>query len=116
MGGGFRSAAIAPGGAATVRSSPMAANAFAPGGFRSGNFRGGGFRHGFRHGRGFGIGAFGIGLGYGLYGPYGYYDDYYDYPDYAYDDAYYDNGGCYVVQRRVRTPYGWRIRPIQVCS
>jgi hypothetical protein len=60
------------------------------------------------------LGAFGIGLGYGLYGPYGYYDDYYDYPYYA--DAYYDDGGCYLVQRRVLTPYGWRLRRVQVCS
>jgi hypothetical protein len=88
----------------------MAANAFAPGGFRSGNFQGGRFHHGFHRGRGFGIGAFGVGLGYG------YYDDYYGYPDYAYDDTYYDNGDCYVVQRRVHTPYGWRLRPVQVCN
>lgn len=49
----------------------------------------------------------------GFWGP-GY--DYWDYPDYAYDDSYYDNGACYIVQRRVHTPYGWRIRPVQVCS
>jgi hypothetical protein len=61
------------------------------------------------------VGAFGLGLGYGLYDPY--YADYdYGYPDYAYDDSYYDNGGCYVVQRRVYTSYGWRLRPIQVCN
>jgi hypothetical protein len=54
-------------------------------------------------------------LGY----PYAHYGDYdYDYPyyDYAYDDSYYGDGGCYVVQRRVHTRYGWRIRPIQVCG
>jgi hypothetical protein len=101
----------------------MAANAFAP---RAGNalggrgfadrghdFRGRGFDRGFR-GRRFALGAFGG----GLYG----YDDYYDYPDYgyypdyAYDDSYYDNGSCYVVQRRVHTKTGWRVRPVQVCS
>ena len=42
--------------------------------------------------------------------------DYWDYPDYAYDDSYYDNGNCYVVQRRVHTSYGWRVRPVQVCG
>ena len=92
----------------------MAANAFAPGGFRGGDFHGGGFHgRGFHHGRGFALGAFGVGLGYGLYGPY---DDYYDYPDYAYDDSYSYNGDCYVVQRRIYTPYGWRLRPVQVCN
>jgi hypothetical protein len=98
------------------RSGPLAANAFAaPNGFRSAGFRGRNFDHGFRHhGRRFGFGAFAVGLGYGLYGPY--YDDYYDYPDYAYDDAYYDDGGCYVVQQRVLTTYGWRLRPVQVCN
>ena len=51
----------------------------------------------------------------GFFGP-GYYDDYWDYPDYAYNDYYYDNGGCYIVHRRVHTPYGWRIRPVEVCG
>jgi hypothetical protein len=48
---------------------------------------------------------------------YGYYNDYYDYgyPYYAgYDDYYGDS--CYIVRRSVRTPYGWRIRPVQVCG
>jgi hypothetical protein len=116
-GGGVRSAAIgSPGMAAIgrsgVRSGPMAANAYAP---RSGvAFAGRGFRGrdgGFRHGRGFALGAFGA----GLYGPYGY-DDYYNYPDYAYDDSYTDEGGCYVVQRRVHTRHGWRLQPVQVCG
>jgi hypothetical protein len=103
----------------------MAANALAPDGFRGGGFRAGGFRdrdfgRGFHHHRGRRF-AFGVGLGYGLYGPYGYDDDYYGYPDYAYGDtyygdSYYDDGGCYVVQRRVHTRYGWRLRPVQVCS
>jgi hypothetical protein len=106
-GGGFRSAAISPG-AGGFRGAPLAANAFARPGFRGGDFD-----RGFRHHRGRGF-AFGVGLGYGLYGPYGYYDDdYYDYPYYS--DAY-DDGGCYVVQRRVLTPYGWRLRPVQVCG
>ncbi len=78
--------------------------------FHGGGFHGGGF-HGGGHGRRF---AFGSGLGYGFY-PYGYYDDYaYDYP-YGYD-SYYDNGNCYVVQRRVHTAHGWRRQPVQVCG
>jgi hypothetical protein len=60
--------------------------------------------------------AFG-GLGYGLYG---YDDGYYDYPygydPYATSDSYYDNGDCYVVQRRVHTTHGWRRQPVQVCG
>lgn len=75
-------------------------------------FRGGGFHHGFHHGRRFPLFA----AGFGFYGPYAYYDDYYDYPYYAYDDSYYDDNGCYIVQRRVLTPYGWRFRPVQVCG
>jgi hypothetical protein len=80
---------------------PLRKTAIGSGGFRSGafaanGFRGGGFRHGFRHrGRGFAFGAFALGLGY----PYAYYGDYdYPYYDYAYDDSYYGDGGCYVVQ------------------
>jgi hypothetical protein len=102
MGGaGFRAAAIGGG----VRSA-----AFPAGGFR------GGFHPGFRHrGFPFGAAAVGIGLGYGLYGGYGYYDDYYPYYG-GYDDSYYGDSGCYIVRRSVRTPYGWRIRPVQVCG
>ncbi len=76
-------------------------------GNRNGSFGRSGFdHHGFHHGRRF----FGGGV---FFGPDVY--DYGYYPDYAYDD-YYDNGGCYIVNRRVHTAYGWRIRPIQVCS
>jgi hypothetical protein len=107
-GGGFRSAAIGGGG---LRSAAI--GGFRSGAFAANGFRGGGFHHGFRrHGRGFASGAFALGLGY----PYSYYDDYYPYYDYAYDDAYYGDGGCYVVQRRVHTRHGWRIRPVQVCG
>jgi hypothetical protein len=86
------------------------------GGGHGGGF-GGGFHGGGFHGRGFGygIGGFGlgVGLGYGLYGPSGYYGDY-GYPYYAgYGD---DDGGCYLVHRRVRTPYGWRIRRVEICN
>jgi hypothetical protein len=93
----------------------MAANAFAPAAVHTAaghGIHGGDFHHGFHHGRGFALGA----VGAGLYGPYGTYDDSYNYPDYAYDDSYYDNGGCYVVQRRVHTKHGWRLHPVQVCS
>jgi hypothetical protein len=69
------------------------------GGF-AGGFHGGGFHGGF-HRRAF------VGLGFGPY-----YDGYYPY---AYND-YYDDGGCYIVRRRVHTRYGWRIRSIQLCG
>ena len=86
--------------------------AFAPGGFRGGNFAvnnwRGGFHPGFRHRR-FPIVAAGFGLGYGAYG---YYDDYYGYDD----SYYYGDSGCYIVRQSVLTPYGWRIRPVQVCG
>jgi hypothetical protein len=119
-GGGLRSAQIGAGGAAAigggaVRSGPMAANAFAPAAGHTAaghDIHGGDFHRGFHHGRGFALGA----VGAGLYGSYGTYDDSYNYPDYAYDDSYYDNGGCYVVQRRVHTGHGWRLHPVQVCS
>jgi len=57
---------------------------------------------------------FGRRFGFGFYP----YDDYaYDYPyGYGYNDAYYDNGSCYVVQRRVHTTHGWRLQPRQVCG
>jgi hypothetical protein len=41
-----------------------------------------------------------------------YYGGYYPY---AHND-YYDEGGCYLVRRRLMTPYGRRIRPVQVCE
>jgi hypothetical protein len=85
------------------------------GGFHGGGFHGGGFHGGFGRRFGYGVGAFGlgVGLGYGLYGPYGYYGDY-GYP--YYDDYYADETSCYLVRRRVHTPYGWRIRPVEICG
>ena len=54
----------------------------------------------------------GGGLGFGGYGAYGYGG--YGYPDaYGYYDDE-DDGGCYLVRRRVMTRYGWRIRRVQV--
>lgn len=73
------------------------------GGFRGGGFRGGGFR-------GAGIG---LGLGLGLAAPY-YYGGY-GYRGYPYGYSSYYDPGCYVVRRRVWTPYGWRIRRVTVC-
>ena len=70
----------------------------ARGGGRGGGFRGGGFR-------GAGIG---LGLGLGLAAPY-------YYGGYPYGYAGYYNDGCYVVRRRIWTPYGWRIRRVPVC-
>ena len=60
-----------------------------------------GFRHGFHHRRFF-VAGFGGGF-------WPYYDDWYDYP-------YYYEGGCYIVQQRVHTRFGWRIVPVQVCG
>jgi hypothetical protein len=78
------------------------------GGFRGGGFRGGGFRGGGFRGAGIGLG---LGLGLGLAAPY-YYGGYGGYP-YGYGSYYGD--GCYVVGRRIWTPYGWRIRRVPVC-
>jgi hypothetical protein len=80
------------------------------GGFGGGGFHGGGFHGGFGGGglRGGGFRGRGFeGYGFGLY-----YDGYYPY---AYND-YHDEGGCYPVRRRLMTPYGRRIRPVQVCG
>jgi hypothetical protein len=107
---------------------------FSGGGFGGGGFHGGAFAGGFHGGpgpvvRGGGFHGFGPGpvvrgthghdYGYHHYGcrPYGYWGDYaYDYPYYTYDDSYYDNGSCYVVQRRVHTARGSRLQPRQVCG
>lgn len=84
---------------------------FHGGGFHGG-FHGGGFHHGF-YGRGFGWG-----LGLGLAAPYaygwGYPYGYYGYP-YAYG-GYVDDGGCYLVRRRIHTRHGWRWRRVEVCE
>src|SRR5665213_2059809 len=70
---------------------------FGGGGFHGGGgFRGGGFHGGFGRGVGFGALGLGLGLGYGYYGGYGY----------PYYDGYYaDDGGCYVVRRRIPVSY-----------
>ena len=102
-GGGFHSAAIGGGG---FRSAAIGSGGFRSGAFTARGFRGAGFHQGFHHGRRFAFGAFALGVGY----PYAY-ADYYPYYDYAYDDGYY-GGDCYLVQRRVLTRYGWRIRPV----
>jgi len=86
------------------RGGGLGGGGFHGGGFH-GRFAGGGFHGGRFHG-GFHRRAF-VGLGFGSY-----YDGYYPY---AYND-YYDDGGCYVVRRRVMTRYGWRVRPVQVCG
>jgi hypothetical protein len=105
VGPGFRTAAFSPG----VRGGAFAAN----NSFRTGMHSG--FRH---HHRGFpfAAAAIGAGLAFGAY-PYGYYDDYYDYP---YAASYYDDygygDGCYIVRKRIWTPYGWTLRRVQVCG
>jgi len=78
------------------------------GGFRGGGFRGGGFRGG-----GFRGAGIGLGLGLGLAAPY-YYGGY-GYRGYPYGYSSYYDPGCYVVRRRVWTPYGWRHRRVTVC-
>jgi hypothetical protein len=108
-GGGFHGGGLGGGG---VHVGGVASEGFPGSRVAGGVHEGGGLR-----GRGFhdhgGRFRFGSRLGFGPYGPYGYYDDYaYDYPY----DSYYDNGGCYVVQRRVHTVHGWRQRPVQVCG
>ena len=59
---------------------------------------------------GFGVRGAGFrGRGFGFFGPYAYGD----YPYYYGDDF---EGGCYLVTRRVLTPYGWRRRRVEVCD
>jgi hypothetical protein len=96
--------------------SPTTASAragFHGGGFHGGGFHGGGFRHGggFHRGfgPGFGLGAVGLGLGLAA-APFAF-----GYP-YGYGSYAYYGGGCYLVPRRVWTPWGWRLRRIEVCD
>jgi hypothetical protein len=113
IGGGgsaFRSGAIVGGGPGGMRVGGFTANSRA---FTANN----GFHRGFdHHGAGFNHRRF-RNPGFAFVGAYAF-DDYYDYYDYpyGYDDSYYDNGNCYVVQRRVHTRAGWRVRPVQVCG
>jgi hypothetical protein len=113
-GGGFaRSAAVGGGFARSAAVGGNFARSAAIGGAGAvafNHFHGGGFHHGF-HRRGF------IG-GFGYDGPYAYDDGYYDDPSYYTDNSYYqdDSNGCYIVQQRVHTRYGWRLRPTQVCG
>jgi hypothetical protein len=73
------------------------------GGFHGGGFHGG-FHGGFRPGfRGFGP-LVGVGVGLGLAAGY----PYWGYPGYGYGD------GC-LAPRRIWTPYGWRVRWVNVC-
>lgn len=111
MGAGFRGAAIGGGGfwSAAIGGAPFR-HSFAAAPLH------GAVQHG-QHHRRFPIAAPAIGFGLG----YGAWRSYYDsgYPYYAgyYDDAYYyRDGGCYIVRQRVLTPFGWRIRPVQVCG
>jgi hypothetical protein len=86
------------------------------GGF-GGGFHSGAYAGGFHGGLGPAIRGFhGHDYGHLRYGyrPYGYWNDYaYDYPYY---DSYYDNGSCYVVQRRLHTAHGSHLHPRRVCG
>src|SRR5689334_12463818 len=117
FGGGYRAVAVAPG----LRDGTFAGNAWRAG-----------YYPGYRPWRRFPVAAaavVGAGLAYGAY-PYGYYDDAYYNAGYGnayyppYDEAgnyvynaggYYGDGGCTIIQRRIPTPYGWVLRPVQVC-
>lgn len=78
---------------------------FHGGGFRGG-FHGGGFRHGgFHHGFRGGFPFVGAAVGLGLAASYPYWGGY---PGYGYAS------GC-LVRERFWTPYGWRVRVVDVC-
>jgi len=132
--GGYRAGGIGVGGAGFRAASVNAGfgpAAIAPG-LRSGTFAGNAWRAGYRPGyrpwRGYPLAPAAVvaaGLTYGGY-PYGYYDDYYANPYYAnypydsdgnlvYNGGYYGSG-CYIIQRRTPTLYGWALRPVQVCD
>jgi hypothetical protein len=89
-GGGMRGSSANIGAGAMVRGD--GGRNFAAGGGDRGDWR-------HDHGR---EGRFAIGAGFGY--PYGY-------------DSYASYGGdCYLVRRRVPTPFGWRLRRVQVCD
>jgi hypothetical protein len=70
--------------------------------------------HGFHGGPGLAFGPKGLGV-YAEY-PYGAYGYHYGYYNYPYHTAYYfdDDGGCYLVRRRVHTRHGWR--SVEACD
>lgn len=114
-GGGFaRSAAVGGGFARSAAIGGNFARSAAIGGAGAvafNHFHGGGFNHGF-HRRGFGG-------GFGFDGSYAYDDGYYGDPSDYTENSYYEDdnsNGCYIVQQRVHTRYGWRLRPTQVCG
>jgi hypothetical protein len=90
MGGGFRGGGFHGG--------------FHGGGFRHGGFHGG-FRHGGFHHHGFrgGFPFVGAAVGLGLAAA-----------SYPYWGGYGYGGGC-LVRERIWTPYGWRVRVVDVC-
>jgi hypothetical protein len=86
------------------------ARPFGGGGFHGGGFHGG-FHGGFRGGgfhRGFGFAPFvGAAVGLGIAGA--------TYPYWGYPAGYYGYGDGCLTPRRIWTPYGWRIRGVNVC-
>jgi hypothetical protein len=111
--GGARFGGAGMGGSSGFRSAAVMPNAGRAGfaGVHPGYNHGGRGWRGRGYGYGYGALAAGLALG-GIYDSYAYYGD-----PYYYGDQYYgDDGGCYIVRRRVHTAYGWRIRPLQVCN
>ena len=83
-------------------STAASARGMGGGGFRGGGGGFHGFHGGFHHG-GFGFRRFGPGIGFGVG---------LGFPYYA---SYYGDDGC-LSPRRVWTPYGWRIRYVNLCG
>ena len=111
-GGGFRGGGFGGGG---FRAAGIGGGGFRSAAFAGGGWRGGGWHGGFRR-----PGLVGVGVGLGLAGAYAAYGYPYGYGYDPYYAGYYDDGGygggCYVVQQRIWTGYGWAFRPVQVCN
>jgi hypothetical protein len=85
---------------------------------QAGGFDGLGGLHGFHGGPGLAFGPHGLGIYADYpYGAYGYHYGYYNYPyHYASIGFYDDDGGCYLVRRRVHTRHGSRLWPVEQCD
>ena len=46
-----------------------------------------------------------------------YYPPYDDSGNYVFNaGGYCGDGGCTIIRRRIPTPYGWALRPVQLCN